>query len=84
MKEFIEGDVVIVGTGQAGTVIQVIGRDLMVLKTNMEIWMGNDGHCYHPDADVLAAAPLEVDRFEGREKPLPPRPKQPSSRRDDF
>lgn len=82
MTEFNEGDVVIVQTGQAGTVIQAIGRDLMVLLANGNIWQGNDGHCYHPADDVLALAPLEVDRFEGREKVIPSRPKQ--SRRDEF
>lgn len=77
--EFREGDVVIAGTGQAGTVVQVIGRDLMVLLANSNIWQGNDGHCYHPDADVLAAAPLEVDRFENRDKAKPIK-----RSRDDF
>ena len=71
MVKFKEGDVIICGTSQAGTVIQINGRNLMVLLTNGLIWKGSDGHCYHPDADVLAAAPLEVDRFEDREKAKP-------------
>lgn len=81
--QFKEGDVVIAGTGQAGTVIQVNGRDLMVLLTNMLIWQGSDGHCYHPDADVLAAAPLNVDRFEDREKAKAPAAKA-GKRREDY
>jgi hypothetical protein len=81
MTQFREGDVVICGTGQAGTVVQAIGRDLMVLTTNGEIWMGSDSHCYHPADDVLAAAPLERDRFDEREKA--PKPKRQRDRFDD-
>jgi hypothetical protein len=74
MTQFREGDVVICGTGQAGTVISANSRDLGVLLTNGEIWYGSDGHCYHPDEETLAAAPLEVDRFDVREKA--PKPKR--------
>lgn len=77
-----QGSVVIVGTGQAGTVVEKWAEQVMVLLTNGEIWYGSAKHTYIPDADVLALAPLEVDRFEGREKPMPSRPKQ--SRREDY
>lgn len=81
MTHFSEGDVVICGTGQAGTVISTDGRDLCVLLANGEIWYGSDSHCYHPDDDTLAAAPLEVDRFDTREKA--PKPKRQYGRRED-
>lgn len=84
MRDLIEGDVVIVKTTQAGTVIAVFGGDVMVLLGNGEIWMGHGHSCFLADAELANAAPLEVDRFEGREKPLPPRPNQKMSRREDY
>lgn len=62
-----EGTVVICGTGQAGTIVQNIKGDLMILLANGNIWVGPSHQCRVPqDTEDLAACPIEVDRFEGR------------------
>lgn len=66
MSAFNEGDVVIVGTGQAGT-IHHIGNDVWVLLANTIVWYGSIGQIRHPQSpEDLAACPLDVDRFIGR------------------
>lgn len=67
MTDFKEGNVVIVGTGQAGTIVGYVGRDVSVLLTNGNMWHGSDSQCRLPqDQADLDAAPLEVDRFKDR------------------
>ena len=62
-----EGTVIVCGTGQAGTIVQNIKGDLIVLLANGNIWHGSSNQCRIPqDAEDLANCPLEVDRFEGR------------------
>ena len=67
--EINEGTVVIVSTGQAGTYIGDTAGGAMVLLTNGDIWVGHPGTMREPqDQADLDAAPLNFDRFEGREK----------------
>ena len=40
MNDFVEGVVVIVGSGQAGTIVEVTGRDVWVLLRNGDVWVG--------------------------------------------
>jgi hypothetical protein len=64
-----EGTVVICGTTQAGTVVMNASGDLMVLLANGNIWFGPSNQCRLPQSEEdLAACPLEVDRFEERER----------------
>ena len=64
MNDFIEGDVVIVNSGQAGTVIG-IGPDLSVLLVNGDIWHGKHGMARYPqDQADLDACPLNVEKPE--------------------
>ena len=61
-----EGTVVIVGTGQAGTIVEM-GKDVWVLLANYNLWIGPFHQIREPQsAEDLAACPLEVDRFIGR------------------
>ena len=67
MKQFNEGDVVISGTGQAGSIVQISGSDCWVLLCNRDIWVGSPHQVRHPqDQADLDAAPLNVER-----KPAP-------------
>ena len=64
-----EGNVVVVATGQAGSVIQVCGSDVWVLLANNDIWVGSAKQALPPQsAEHLAACPLEIERFEERER----------------
>lgn len=66
MQKFSEGEVVIVGTGQAGT-IWFIKNDIVVLLTCGEIWYGMDSQLRYPqDQADLDACPLNADRFATR------------------
>lgn len=60
------GTVVIVPTGQSGTVCD----GSSVILTNGDIWTGDLDHCYEPKSqEELDAAPLEVEKFNHKEKP---------------
>lgn len=62
------GDVVIVSTGQAGTIILNSADQFQVLLRNGEIWTGPSAQCRLPQDEAdLAAAPIDVER---------PRPKK--------
>jgi len=62
--KFSEGDVVICGTGQAGTIC-AIGAQLCVHLRNGDLWYGMDSQCRFPqDQADLDAAPLDHDRFK--------------------
>jgi len=68
MNEFVEGSVVIVGTGQSGCVVQ-LKPEVWVLLLNNDIWIGPASQCMFPqDEEHLKNCPLEVERFEVREK----------------
>lgn len=65
-NEIKEGDVVIVGTGQAGTLINT-GSQFAVLLRNGDLWYGHPGLVRIPQSqEDLDAAPIEFDRFATR------------------
>lgn len=67
MNEFNEGMVVIVGTGQAGTIIGISSDQVSVLLANTDLWYGHKGLIREPQsAEDLSAAPFNVDRFKDR------------------
>lgn len=58
-----EGTVLVCGTGQAGTLINVSGDTFTVLLRNGEIWTGHSSQCRVPQSpDDLASCPLEVEK----------------------
>ena len=66
MKKLREGSVVIVSTGQAGTITH-IDTQAQVLLANGDLWHGPEHGCRFPqDQADLDACPLEVDRFIDR------------------
>jgi len=71
MNDFVEGTVVICASTQAGTIIGFSSAtDVMVLLANGDFWMGMLKQCRIPhDADDLAAAPRDIDKFASREAP---------------
>lgn len=68
MNDINEGSVVIVNSGQIGTVVQLSG-DAWVLLSNGNIWIGNPNMTHIPQSqeEIDLAAALNLDRFEGRE-----------------
>jgi hypothetical protein len=63
MNEFVEGDVIICGTGQAGSIVECFKRDVWVLLRNNDIWVGPTSHIRHPQDEAdLNACPLDVER----------------------
>jgi hypothetical protein len=67
MNDFVEGVVVIVGSGQAGTIVEVTGRDVWVLLRNGDVWIGPMSQIRLPqDQADIDAAPLNVERLEKR------------------
>lgn len=68
MRDIVEGDVVIVSTGQAGTYIGQCGQvDHQVLLANGCIWTGKYHDMRFPqNQEDLDACPLEADRFKDR------------------
>ena len=68
-ESIVEGTVVIVDTGQAGTVVQKTHGGIVVLLQNLNLWHGHPGKVYVPTTqEELDAAILEIDRFAQREK----------------
>lgn len=66
MNNFVDGSVIICGSGQSGCITQM-GKDIWVLLLNGDIWIGPAHQCRFPqDAEDLAACPLSVDRLENR------------------
>ncbi|HEY5235472.1 MAG TPA: hypothetical protein VIJ14_04780 [Rhabdochlamydiaceae bacterium] len=67
-NSFQEGSVVICGSTQSGSVVQM-GKDIWVLLLNNDIWIGPAHQCRIPqDDEDLKNCPLEVERFEARER----------------
>lgn len=67
MRDFQEGDVVIVSTGQAGTYLGGTTENSWVLLANGDIWHGLINMLRKPqDQGDLEACPLDVDRFAHR------------------
>lgn len=67
MRNFEEGDVVIVSTGQAGTFLGGTTENCWVLLANGDLWHGMINMMRHPQGqEDLDACPLDVDRFINR------------------
>jgi hypothetical protein len=65
MNEFVEGDVVICGSGQAGSLAQLAGKDVWVLLQNGDIWVGQTHAIRLPqDKADLESCPLNVEKVE--------------------
>jgi hypothetical protein len=61
------GQVVIVDSGQAGTVCEDAGGQLWVLLANLDVWVGPPSMCRIPQDEAdLAACPLNVERLESK------------------
>lgn len=61
------GNVIICGSSQSGCVTDLNGDEACVLLLNGDLWFGSVKLCRLPqDAEDLASAPLNVDRFERR------------------
>lgn len=79
-----EGTVVVVGTGQVGTVVHCDQQNVTVLLANLCLWYGKRSQVYIPQTtEELAAAPVEVDRFEERERTGKKKPRKRSEEDDD-
>jgi hypothetical protein len=65
MSDFEEGVVVVVSSGQAGTIVEVNGRDIWALLRNNDIWVGPMNQIRLPQGEEdLAACPIDVERLE--------------------
>lgn len=66
--DLVEGMVVIIPSGQAGT-ISYIDSDIYVFLANGDLWHGTANMIHEPQSrEHLDACPLNVDRFEERER----------------
>ena len=65
MDDFKEGSVVVVSTGQAGTISHLDGMEACVLLRNMELWHGMVNRLHFPQSQQhLDACPINVERVE--------------------
>ena len=65
-----EGTVVVVDTGQVGTVIENVKNTLVVFLTDGYLWRGLASQAYIPTSpEELELAVKNVDHFENRTKP---------------
>jgi hypothetical protein len=72
MGSFKSGSVVICATSQAGTVVQITGKDVWVLLRNNDVWVGLDHDIRNPqDQADLDACPIDVERLEIKRSPRP-------------
>jgi hypothetical protein len=63
--KFKAGEVVIVSSGQAGTLADVIGKNVWVLLANGDVFVGEDYQIRYPqDKADLENCPLNVERLE--------------------
>jgi hypothetical protein len=70
MGSFKNGLVVICATSQAGTVIQITGKEVWVLLRNNDVWVGTDHDIRLPqDQADLDACPIDVGRLEQKKSP---------------
>lgn len=66
MDKYKPGDVVIVSTGQAGTV-WFVTHEIGVWLRNGDIWYGPEYEVRFPSSKKeLRACPIDVDRWNGR------------------
>lgn len=64
MNEFVEGNVVICTTHQAGTLIHIKLKSVWVLLANGDIWVGNIHDVRLPqDQADLDSCPFNVERL---------------------
>jgi preprotein translocase subunit YajC len=67
MSNFESGNVVIVNSGQAGTIVQITGKEVWVLLANGDVWTGVSHQLIFPQDEAhLAACPLNVERLEAK------------------
>lgn len=65
MNSYREGDVVIVKTGQAGTVYWILPGEVCVLLRNGDIWYGPEYDVRLPSSKKeLKNCPVNVDRWK--------------------
>ena len=70
MRSFEENDVLIVKTQQAGTVVQVNGKDIWLLLRNNDVWVGPSHDARFPqDQADLDACKVDVERLEVKRTP---------------
>ena len=63
----VEGDIVICSTSQAGTLIQIDGKNAWVFLRNGDIWTGFLSQIYKPQSqEHLDACPINVPRIEAK------------------
>lgn len=67
MNNYKAGDVVIVSTGQAGTIWFITDKEVGVWLRNGDIWYGQEYEIRFPsNKKELKACPIDVDRWNGR------------------
>ena len=60
-----EGTVVVVSTGQIGTVVVLTKTSLWAYLANGDIWIGSVGQAYQPQSqEEIDAAPRDVPRMK--------------------
>jgi len=65
----VEGSVVIVSSGQAGTLVARSGESVTVLLRSGYLWQGPINQCRIPqDEQDLAACPIHVERVSPKPK----------------
>lgn len=65
MNEFVEGSVVICGSTQAGTIVQIANREVWILLRNGDLWVGPIHQIRFPQDNAdLEACPIDVERLE--------------------
>ena len=70
MNDFMVGEVTICNTGQAGTITDIIRREVWVLLRNNDIWGGPLSHIRKPQDEAdLSACPIDVERLEPKIRP---------------
>lgn len=74
MDELVEGSVVICSTGQAGSLIQIDGKNVWVLLRNNDIFTGTSHQIRIPQGqEDLDAAPIDISRIEVKRSTRPDR-----------
>lgn len=67
MNNIFEGSVVICGSGQSGSIIQMDSKNVWVLLKNSNIWIGPMHQVRLPqDQEDLDSCPLEVERIPNK------------------
>lgn len=65
MNKYKPGDVVIVKTGQAGSIHWILPEEVCVLLRNGDIWYGPEYEIRFPSSKKeLKACPIDVDKWK--------------------